>query len=363
MSHRAARHPLDLGADGGLALGGHQVVAGFDGAGVFHHRDPGVVLAVRQDPALPLAHRFSAELAGGEGVTPVAERALGELHDVALVDQGDAPAALIERVADRRADQPFGALAADRLDADPGGLREADLPHPHLVLEEGDQSARFIGSLAVFHPGVDVLAVFPEDDHVHLLGVVDGTRDAPIPLHRPEAHIEVEKLAEGDIQRADAAAHRSGERPLDPHQILPEGVHRGVGEPVAGLVERLLAGEHFPPPDPPRPPVGALHGGVEHADARPPDVAPGAVPLNEGNYGVVGHLQAPVADGNAAALGRRGIGVGVHELSFREGASRGRAIRPRTTDRPRAEPPQRKHGGAIRNRSRCDRAPPNAPEL
>ena len=51
-------------------------------------------------------------------VAPLPERALGELLDVALVHQGDAAAVVLDGVVDRRAHQPLGAGAADRLDAD-----------------------------------------------------------------------------------------------------------------------------------------------------------------------------------------------------------------------------------------------------
>ena len=59
-----------------------------------------------------------AKLALRERVAPIAEGALGELHDVALVDQRDALAAVLERVLDRPANEALGARDADRLDAD-----------------------------------------------------------------------------------------------------------------------------------------------------------------------------------------------------------------------------------------------------
>ena len=58
------------------------------------------------------------ELLPDQLVAPVAEGALGELLDVALVDQGHARAAVVEGVLDGGPDQPLGAELGDRLDAD-----------------------------------------------------------------------------------------------------------------------------------------------------------------------------------------------------------------------------------------------------
>ena len=79
--------------------------------------------------ALPLVPGvgLGRELLLREGVAPVPEGALGELHDVALVDEGEALALVGDGVLDRGAHEPLGALARDRLDADAARLREADL--------------------------------------------------------------------------------------------------------------------------------------------------------------------------------------------------------------------------------------------
>jgi hypothetical protein len=47
----------------------------------------GLALLVAEDPALALGDDLAAELPRGELVAPVAEGALGELHDVALVHE------------------------------------------------------------------------------------------------------------------------------------------------------------------------------------------------------------------------------------------------------------------------------------
>ena len=84
---------------------------------------------------------------------------------------------------------------------------------------------------------------------------------------------------------------RRGQRALDPDQVLPERLHRLVGQPVAGLVERLLPGQHLLPGDL----VAVLGGGgVEDQLGGGPDVDAGAVALDEGDDGLVGDDQVAV---------------------------------------------------------------------
>src|SRR5690606_31231788 len=79
-----------------------------------------------------------AELALREGVAPLHEGTLGELHDVALVDERDALALVGDGVLEGGADEALGALDAHGLDADAAGAREADLLEllRELFLEE-----------------------------------------------------------------------------------------------------------------------------------------------------------------------------------------------------------------------------------
>ena len=139
--------------------------------------------------------------------------------------------------------------------------------------------------------GVDVLGVLPEDDHVDQLGVQHRRGHAGEPAHRAQADVEVEDLAQGHVERADAAADRRGERALDPDQVLAERLDRLVGQPVAGLVEGLLPGQHLLPGDL----VAVLGGGgVEDELGGRPDVDAGAVALDEGDDGLVGDDQVAV---------------------------------------------------------------------
>ena len=139
--------------------------------------------------------------------------------------------------------------------------------------------------------GVDVLGVLPEDHHVDLLRVLHGRRHAGEPAHRAQAHVEVEELAQRDVEAADAAADRRGERALDADQVVLERLDGLVGQPVAGRVERLLAREHLFPLDR----LAELRrGGVQHQLGGRPDVDAGAVTLDEGDDRLVGDVELTV---------------------------------------------------------------------
>jgi hypothetical protein len=121
----AAVGVADGGEDGvdfldelGLLVGRHGVVAGVDGAGVVFAGEVGVGVFVAQDPGFALGDDFVAEFTRGEGVAPVFEGAFGELHDVALVDKGEALAFFAQGVFDCAADEALGAFSADGLDAE-----------------------------------------------------------------------------------------------------------------------------------------------------------------------------------------------------------------------------------------------------
>src|SRR5690606_5116908 len=149
-----------------------------------------------------------AELAPCESVAPVAEAALGVLHDVALVHQRHALAPLGAGAPDRRADQAFRALARDRLDAAGRGPGEPDAADRHLALQEADQLARLVTAGGKLDAGVDVLGILAEDHHVDRAGILDRRRHATEPAHRAHAGIQVELLAQRHVERTEATTHR-----------------------------------------------------------------------------------------------------------------------------------------------------------
>ena len=231
--------------------------------------------------------------------------------------EGDVAAAVLDRVPHGRPDQPLGAFLGHGLDADGGGLREADLVDLHLLLEELDDLLRLRRPLLPLDAGIDVLCVLAEDDHVDLLGVLDRRGHALEVAHGPQADVEVQHLAQRDVERAKALADGRRERPLDRDQILADDVERLVGQQVGRAVLavdglRLLACVHLGPRDLLLAAVGLLDGGVQHSHRRGPDVRPRAVALDEGDDRAVRYLQLAVAGGDLLAC--RNLDSGRHDL-------------------------------------------------
>ena len=190
-----------------------------------------------------------------------------------------------DRVLDRRAHQPLGALLGHRLDADAGSLREADLG---VRFREGlpEQSRNFWssgGALLELDAGVDVLRVLAEDHHVDLLRVLDRGGHALEPAHRAQAYVEVEHLPQRDVERADAPADRRRQRALDRDEVFAAGRDGLLGQPAVEQLVRLLAGIDLHPVDLALAAVGLGDGGIHDAHRGAPDVRPGAVAFDEGD--------------------------------------------------------------------------------
>src|ERR1035437_5069479 len=276
------------------------------------------LLFLRPLPLVP-GVRLGGELALGEGVAVVPEGAFRELHDVALVDERDALALVRDRVLDRGANETLAAPLRDGLHTEAGRLGETELlvlRREVLLQERGDLPA-LVGSGGELDSRVDVLGILPEDDHVHLFGVLDGRRHALEPAHGAQADVEVESLAQRDVERTDAAADRRRERSLDADEELAKRVDRLVWKPRLQAVEGFLARVDLHPFDLAFPAVSLFDGGVEDAHGRAPDVRPGSVTLDEGNDGVVGDLEPPAGNGDLLSRGgHRGLGAGHEETSF-----------------------------------------------
>ena len=227
-------------------------------------------------------------------------------HALALVDDG---------VFDGRAEQAFRAKLGDRLDADANGFRlVAETDFLEILRKVGLQKLNRLegGFLAGFKidARINVLGVFAEDDHVHLLRAFDRRRHAGEILHRAQADVEVQHLTQGHIQRTNATAHGRGQRSLDTHEIFAESVHRVIGQPVIELLERFFAGEDFEPGDLAFAAVSLGHGRIKDAHAGSPDVRTGAVAADEWNDGVFRHAELAVLNGDFPASGNSASGIG-----------------------------------------------------
>ena len=179
------------------------------------------------------------EFALGKLVAPVAEGAFRELHDVALVHEGQALAAVRDAVLECRADQAFGAFLRYRFQADAAASGEADLLvfGREILLEELEEFRIRIRAALELDARVNVLGVFAEDHHVDIFRVAHGRRHAGEPAYRAQADVEIEQLAQRHVEGTDAAADRRRQRALDGHEVLAAGGDRLVRQPAAGQVE------------------------------------------------------------------------------------------------------------------------------
>ena len=265
----------------------------------------------------------------GHLVAPVAEGSLGELHDVALVDQGHRLTPVGDGVLNGALDEAHAARIAHRLNTNAHlnvgreTLITRHLPEVRRRLGGaetnlgklfgkflGDEVQDFLGFRSprrVFDTGVNVFGVLAEDDHVHLLRSLNRARHAGKILHRTQTHIQVEHLAQRHIQRADASTHRGRQRTLNAHQELTESLDGVVRQPVVEALEALLSGEDFHPGNLALATIGLGHGRIHHPHRGGPDIRAGTVTPDKGNNGLVGNVELAVLDADLAAV-RDGTG-------------------------------------------------------
>ncbi len=212
------------------------------------------------------------------------------------MDEGDALPVVGDGIVQRGADQPLAAFGGDRLDADAGGLGEADLFHAHLLHQETDDFLGFGGAGIPFDPGVDVLGVLAEDDHVGLFRSLHRGRHPLEITDGPDTGKEVQFLPQGHVQGTDAAADGGGQGALDGDPALPDGINGLAGEPDGLVIDPvgLLTGVEFHPRDGALPAVGLVNGGVPHLHGSPGHVGTDAVAFDEADNGMIRDLQFPL---------------------------------------------------------------------
>ena len=136
--------------------------------------------------------------------------------------QRHALALVLDGIVEGAADQPLGAFARDRLDPDTGSFGKADFVDAHLARQELDDFLGFGRFGGPFDTRIDVFGVLAEDHHVDLLRRLDRARHALEVTHRAQADVEIEQLAQRDVERTDTAADRRRQRSLDADQVFGE---------------------------------------------------------------------------------------------------------------------------------------------
>src|ERR1039458_6855915 len=121
-----------------------------------------------------------------------------------------------QRVLNGHAHQALGAGDGDRLDTNARVFPHMLLgARQHLGVNEVNQLLRLRRSLFPLDARINVFGVLAVDDDVHALGMLYRRRNALVILHRPNAGVEVEELAQSDVQRTYPPANRSGQWALD----------------------------------------------------------------------------------------------------------------------------------------------------
>ena len=206
--------------------------------------------------------------------------------------------------------QALGASHGHGFDADAG--IEADLllaAFQHVFVEEFDQPFGIRRPLFPFDSGVNVFCVFAEDDNVHALGMLHGRRHSGVILHRTHAAVEIEDLAQGDVERADAASDGRGQRTFNGDAKFTDRADSVVGEPILEARLGFLAGKNFVPGHRALSVVSLFDSGVEHPDGGFPNIAASAVTFNERDDGAIGDAVFAVAVFDLLTVGWDGDSV------------------------------------------------------
>ena len=102
-------------------------------------------------------------------------------------------------------------------------------------------------------------------------------------------------MTQRDVERANAAADRRGQRTFDSDEVVAERLNGLIRKPVLSLIEGFFAGEDLPPMNLAIAAVGLFDRGLKNTDRSSPDVGARPIPLDEGNYGVIRDLQLSIA--------------------------------------------------------------------
>ena len=198
-----------------------------------------------------------------------------ELHDVRLVHGRHLAAAHLARVVEGELEDAPRSGDRDRLDRD-AGVAPAQLAA--LRLDPGDQLLGVGRSLLVLDPGVEVLGVLADD---HEVDVVEARAHARVRLARAHLRVHVERLAEPDVDGAEASSDGRRDRALQRDAVRADRVERLFRQRVAAVLvhRRGARGTDVP--------VELDTGRLEHAAGRFRQLGTDAVPGDQ-RY-AVGH--------------------------------------------------------------------------
>ena len=250
--------------------------------------------------------QLRTELFLSQGISPVTETAFGVFHDVAFVNNGHIGLVVVNCVLDGFAHQTLSTFTRNGLDADTRGIGETNFGHAHFIDQKLDQLFRLVALGFVFNTGVNVLRVFAEDHHMGLLWLFQRRRHAFEILHRTQAHIQIEFLAQSHIEGANTASHGGGEWAFDGHHVLSQDSQSFFRQPHIWAINlgRLFTGIDFHPVNLSLTAIGFGNSGIDHFEHDRGDIKSGAVALDIGDDGLQGDSQRHVfVDDNFFALG------------------------------------------------------------
>ena len=175
-------------------------------------------------------------------------------------------------------------------------FREADFLHAHLFAQEFDHFLSVCGVGFPLDACVDVFGVFTEDNHVGQFRMFNRAWGALVVTHRAQADVKVQLLAQGNVEGANTAANRRGQRAFDGNAVFTNQIQGFLGPPdiLAVKLGRFLTGVNFHPGNFTLAFVGFLNRGVDHFQHRWGNVHADTVAFNERDDRVVGYIQLAV---------------------------------------------------------------------
>ena len=157
-------------------------------------------------------------------------------------------------------------------------MPESSRSWPPRARIHSDELLRIGRAHLVLDPRVEVLGRLAHDHDVHVLV---ARADARVALAGTHLAVEVETLAERDVDRAEASADRRRDRALERDAALADRVEDVVGKRVAAVLFHHVAAGQLDVP------VELDSGRLEHAAGRLGQLGTGAVAGDEGDS--VGH--------------------------------------------------------------------------